>query len=128
MFIDWQLKINVMKKVYYLSTCSTCNKILKELELPDTFELQDIKKDFITEAQLEEMKEKAGSYENLFSKRAQLYRERNLKDKSLSEKDYKNLILEHYTFLKRPVVVNGNEIFIGNSKKEVEKAKNSLHG
>ncbi len=117
-----------MKKVYHLSTCDTCKRILKELDLPDDFELQDIKSEAISKKQLEQMHELAGSYESLFSKRARLYKERDLKNKSLEETDYKELILEHYTFLKRPVIINGDEIFIGNSKKTVEAAKSSVHG
>jgi len=117
-----------MKKVYHLSTCDTCKRILKELDLPDDFELQDIKSEAISKEQLEQMHELAGSYESLFSKRARLYKERDLKNKSLEETDYKELILEHYTFLKRPVIINGDEIFIGNSKKTVEAAKSSVHG
>ncbi len=116
-----------MKKVYHLSTCDTCIRILKELDLPGNFEKQDIKKEEITVKQLEALKQLAGSYEALFSRRAKLYKERNLKNENLSEEDYKNLILEHYTFLSRPVVINGNDIFIGNSKKAVELAKNSIH-
>ena len=117
-----------MKKAYHLSTCDTCKRILKELDLPDDFELQDIKNEAISKEQLEQMHELAGSYESLFSKRARLYKERDLKNKSLEETDYKELILEHYTFLKRPVIINGDEIFIGNSKKTVEAAKSSVHG
>ncbi|WP_298528624.1 arsenate reductase family protein [uncultured Christiangramia sp.] len=117
-----------MKKVYHLSTCDTCKRILKELDLPDDFELQDIKTEAISKVQLEEMHLLAGSYESLFNKRARLYKERDLKNKSLEESDYKELILEHYTFLKRPVVINGDKIFIGNSKKTVEAAKSSVHG
>lgn len=116
-----------MKKVYYLSTCDTCKRILKELELPASFELQDIKNTTISPEQLEKMRDLSGSYEALFSKRARLYKERDLKNKKLSQEDYKNLILEHYTFLKRPVIINENEIFIGNSKKTVEAAKDSIH-
>ena len=116
-----------MKKIYYLSTCDTCKRILSEIDAPSSFELQDIKKDPLTAAQLEELKILAGSYGVLFSKRARLYKERDLKNKDLTEEDFKNLILEHYTFLKRPVIVNGTEIFIGNSKKTVAAAKNSLH-
>jgi arsenate reductase len=116
-----------MKKIYYLSTCDTCKRILKDIEAPASFELQDSKKDPITEAQLEEMKELSGSYESLFSKRARLYKERDLKNKDLSEKELKNLILEHYTFLKRPVIMNDGEIFIGNSAKTVAAAKKSIH-
>ncbi|PKD21495.1 arsenate reductase [Salegentibacter salinarum] len=117
-----------MKKVYHLSTCSTCQKILKELELPDSFKIQDIKEEEITAEQLEEMKALAGSYEALFSRRARLYRERELNKKELSETDYKKLILDHYTFLKRPIIINNNEIFIGNSKKTVAAAKAAVHG
>jgi arsenate reductase-like glutaredoxin family protein len=116
-----------MKKIYYLSTCNTCTRIIGELNLPEGFELQDIKTEPITEQQIEQMRELTDSYESLFSKRARLYKELGLKDKSLSEDDYKNYILEHYTFLKRPVVLYKNEIFIGNSKKIVEAAKNAIH-
>ena len=116
-----------MKKIYYLSTCDTCKKILKEIEAPADFQLQDIKKDPLTEIQLEEIRDLSGSYESLFSKRARLYKERDLKHKNLLEKDFRNLILEHYTFLKRPVIINGKHIFIGNSSKTVAAAKKSLH-
>lgn len=115
-----------MKKIYHLSTCDTCKKILKELDPPSSYELQDIKEHPLTSGQLEELKHLSGTYEALFSKRARLYKERDLKNKQLSEEDYKNLLLEHYTFLKRPVIVNGQKIFIGNSKKEVAAAKASL--
>ncbi|MFV8225463.1 arsenate reductase family protein [Christiangramia aquimixticola] len=117
-----------MKKIYYLSTCDTCKRILKEIEAPEDFILQDIKTSNITREQIEELEKLAGSYESLFSKRARLYKERDLKNKDLNESDYKNLILVHYTFLKRPVIVNGDEIYIGNSKKTVEAVKNSIHG
>ncbi|WP_417443474.1 arsenate reductase family protein [Joostella sp.] len=117
-----------MKKIYYLSTCDTCKRIIEELNLPSDFIFQDIKKESITKEQIEEMKALAESYESLFSKRARLYKERNLKNKELSEDDYKELISEHYTFLKRPVIIIGDSIFIGNSKKVVESAKQAVHG
>ena len=117
-----------MKKIYYVSTCSTCVRILKELSLPSDFEKQDIKNEELTVKQLEALKTLSGSYEALFSRRANLYKERNLKNETLTEEDYKRFILEHYTFLQRPVLVNENEIFVGNSKKTVEAAKKSIHG
>ena len=116
-----------MQKVYHLGTCDTCKRIIRELELPNTFAFQDIKKEEITVKQLEELHKLSGSYEALFSKRAKLYKERGLKNETLSENDIKQLILEHYTFLSRPVILNKNEIFIGNSKKTVEAAKKSIH-
>ncbi|OJJ22505.1 arsenate reductase [marine bacterium AO1-C] len=109
----------MQKKVYYLSTCNTCKRIMTELNIGEEFEQQDIKTDKITSAQLEEMQQLAGSYEALFSRVARKYKELGLKEKTLSEDDYKNYILEEYTFLKRPVFIVGEEIFIGNSKKNV---------
>ncbi len=116
-----------MKKLYHLSTCDTCQRIIKELQPLDGFELQDIKTDAMTASQVEAMKNLAGSYEALFSKRARLYRQQGLNEKELSEADYKKLILEHYTFLKRPVIFVDDQIFIGNSKKVVEAAKAAIH-
>ncbi|WP_405574961.1 arsenate reductase family protein [Winogradskyella sp. Asnod2-B02-A] len=116
-----------MNKIYYLSSCNTCTRIINELNLPKGFQLQDIKTEPITKSQIEEMRALTNSYESLFSKRARLYKELGLKEKSLSEEDYKNYILEHYTFLKRPVILFKNQIFIGNSKKTVEAAKLAIH-
>ncbi|MFT6049001.1 MAG: arsenate reductase-like glutaredoxin family protein [Patiriisocius sp.] len=117
-----------MQKVYYLKTCDTCKRILKEIDLPASFELQGIKDQEITVKQIEQMHKLSGSYEALFSKRAILYKERDLKNEQLTEEDYKRFILEHYTFLKRPVIINKNEIFIGNSKKSVAAANASIQG
>ncbi len=117
-----------MKKIYHLSTCDTCKRIIKELQPSSDFILQDIKTEVITTDQIEEMYRLTGSYEALFSKRARLYKERDLKNKNLSEEDYKNLILEHYTFLKRPVIFVDEQIFVGNSKKVVEAANSAING
>lgn len=116
-----------MQTFFYLKSCSTCKRILDELNLPETVTLQNIKTNAITEAQLEVLKNLAGSYEALFSKRATLYKERYLKNKTLTENDFKSLILEHYTFLSRPVLVMDNTIFVGNSKKNIEAAKAFLN-
>jgi arsenate reductase len=111
-----------MKAIFYLKTCDTCRRILKQLPNTEAFELREIKSQPVTAAELEEMYRLAGSYEALFSRKATLYKERGLKDQTLSEQDYKNLILEHYTFLSRPVIVDGEDIFIGNNAKTVEAA------
>lgn len=109
-----------MKKIYFLATCSTCIRIIKELGLDDRFTFQDIKTEKMTAAQIEQMKEMTGSYESIFSRRAMKFKSMGLKDQVLSEIDYKKLILEEYTFLKRPVVIIENKIFVGNSSKVVE--------
>ncbi|WP_394974577.1 arsenate reductase family protein [uncultured Croceitalea sp.] len=116
-----------MKKIFHLETCKTCQKILKELEPLDGIELREIKSKGVTPEELDEMRALTDSYEDLFSRRAMLFRQRGLNNEKLDEEDYKNLILEHYTFLKRPVVVVDNQIFIGNAKKQVAGAKEALH-
>ncbi len=107
-----------MKKVYFLKTCDTCQRILKSIKL-DGFLLQDIKTEPVTVAQLEEMVALSGSYESLFSRRAKKYKAMDLKNEQLKETDYRQLILDEYTFLKRPVFIIDKKIFIGNSKKNV---------
>ena len=110
-----------MNKMYHLATCTTCQAIIKDTQIDKKgFDLQDIKTQKITVAQLDEMKKMAGSYEALFSRRAMKYKELGLKDKQLTEKDYRNYILEEYTFLKRPVTIINNKIFIGSENKSVE--------
>jgi arsenate reductase-like glutaredoxin family protein len=115
-----------MKKIYFLSTCDTCQKIIKRLGGLHDFVKQDIKTEPITSKQLLEMKSIAGSYEALFSRRAIKYKEMNLKDELLTERDYKRLILQEYTFLKRPVIILGDEIFIGNEEKVVSLAEKAI--
>lgn len=117
-----------MKKIYYLSTCDTCKRIIKELQLKEKgFLFQDIKTEKITPSQLDELMKMAGSYEALFSRVSRQYKERLLANVSLSEPDYRKLILEEYTFLKRPVIVLKNELFIGNSKDTIQRAKESIN-
>lgn len=116
-----------MKKTYHLGTCTTSQAIIKETGIDKKgFVMQDIKVEKITPAQLEEMKKMAGSYEALFSRRALKYKEWGLKDKNLTEREYRQYILDEYTFLKRPVVIMDNSIFIGSEKKTIEGLKKTL--
>lgn len=116
-----------MKKVFYLKTCNTCHKILKLYNLED-WELREIKSKPISKEELDQMHQLTNSYEALFSKRSSQIKARNIDVKSLKEKDFKRLILDHYTFLKRPVFVTDKEIFIGNDKKNLEKLKAYFEG
>lgn len=109
-------------KVYYLSSCSTCKRIIAELALENA-ELIDIKKDPIPADVLDDIYKEQGSYEALFNKRAQLYRKEGWHEKNLEDLDYRKLILQHYTFLKRPVIAANGRYFVGNSKANVLAAK-----
>ena len=116
-----------MKKMYHLGNCTTCQAIIKDTKIDKKrFDMQDIKFEKITPAQIDEMKKMAGSYEGLFSRRAMKYKEWKLKDKNLTEKDYRQYIIEEYTFLKRPVVIINDKIFVGSEKKTVEALKNAV--
>ena len=86
---------------------------MKEFDPLKDFELIDIKSSNIDSTTLDFLKEKTGSYESLFSKRAMKYKTLGLKDKNLSDQDFRQLILDEYTFLKRPVLINGESVVVG---------------
>ncbi len=115
-----------MKKVFHLSTCNTCQRIIKELGGLEGFEMQNLKEKNISAKELDFLKKKEGSYEALFSRRSMKYRAWGLHEKELTEEDYRRYILEEYTFLKRPVIVDGEATFVGNTKKVVAAAKEHL--
>ena len=116
-----------MKKIYHLGNCTTCQAIIKETGIDKKgFGMQNIKEEKITPAPLEEMKKMSGSYESVFSRRALKYKELGLKDKKLEEKDYRQFILDEYTFLKRPVVIINDKIFVGSEKKTIEALKKAV--
>lgn len=116
-----------MKKVYFLKSCSTNQRILKQLNLGEDVSLQNIKEENIDELTLDFLKEKIGSYEALFSKKAMKYKSLGLSEIVMTEADYKRYILEEYTFVKRPFMINGDEVFIGNSKNVVSDAVKSFN-
>ena len=110
-----------------MANCTTSQAIIKETGITEKeFEMQDIKLEKITPAQLDVMKKMIGSYEGLFSRRALKYKELGLKDKKLEEKDYRKYILEEYTFLKRPVIIIKDKIFVGSEKKTIAAIKEEL--
>ena len=115
-----------MDIIYYLASCDTCRKIIKSLPKEHDFKFHDIKQDPITVEELEKMRELSGSYEALFSKKAQLYKSMDLKNKSLTEDDYKKYILEHYTFLSRPVFIIKDKIYIGNTQQNMLQVMKAL--
>jgi arsenate reductase len=115
-----------MNKIYYLASCDTCRKIIKGLPKDIDLNFHDIKQNPITETELEEMYKLSGSYEALFSKKAQLYKSMDLKNKSLTEPDFKKYILEHYTFLSRPVFIIDEKIYIGNSQQNILQVMKAL--
>lgn len=116
-----------MKKIYHLKSCSTNVRILKEINPGSDVEMQNIKEQNIDADTLGFLKDKVGSYEAMFSKKAMKYKSMGLKEMNLTEADFRKYMLEEYTFLKRPFMINEDEVFIGNSKDVVEAAVKSFN-
>ncbi|NBB88480.1 MAG: arsenate reductase [Bacteroidetes bacterium] len=116
-----------MMKCYYLSSCSTCRRIINTLGLKELpFEFQDIKNQPLTDVDIDKLSEIAGGYEKLLNRRARKYRELGLKEKKLSEKEIRDYLRNGYTLLKRPAIVVNDRLFMGNSKKTIEQIKKYL--
>jgi len=115
-----------MKVVFYLKSCNTCTRIIKEIKLDSSFIFREIKSNPLTLKEIEMIHDLSKNYESIFNKRAKLFTEKKLKDVTLTELEYKNYILENYTFLKRPVIITDQKIFIGNSKKNILELKKHL--
>ncbi|MDY3317331.1 arsenate reductase family protein [Riemerella anatipestifer] len=107
------------KTVFYLKTCSTCKRIMQNLDLSD-WNLREIKSEPISEEELTQMYAITRSYEELFSKRSTQIKANNIDVKELKEEDFKMLLLQHYSFLKRPVFLVEEDIYIGNNPKTLE--------
>lgn len=108
-----------MKTVFYLKTCGTCTKIMNQFDLSD-WEKRELKSQNITPAELETLYQRTKSYESLFSKRSTQIKKRDLNLNILKEEDFKDLILDHYSFLKRPIFVTEDALFVGNDAKTLE--------
>lgn len=115
-----------MKRIYHLSSCTTNQRMLKELKPGSDIEMIDIKEKNIDPETLDWLKEKVGSYEALFSKKALKYRSLGLHEMTLSEEDYRKYMLEEYTFLRRPFIIVGERVLFGNTKQTLQQAKDIL--
>lgn len=114
-----------LNKLYHLSTCDTCKRIIKELGA-ENFELQDIKVNHVDEKTLDLLASNHGGYEAIFNKRARKYRSTGLHEMDLSEDQWKESILSEYTFIKRPIMIINGKSYVGNSKKVIAAAKLAL--
>jgi len=116
-----------MRKFYHLSTCKTCQRIWQEIALdPHDVTPQNIKEEPVSASDLDAMARITGSYESLFSRRSMQYRKLGLGEVDLQEADYRKYILQHYSFLKRPVLFLDDTVAAGNSKASVAQMKEML--
>ncbi|CAI8277599.1 MAG: Uncharacterised protein [Bacteroidota bacterium] len=112
----------------YLSSCSTCIRIINELKIQDAAYLQDVKKQKITPEQLAFLYAHTDSYETLINKRGRVYAQLKKEGEPLTEATYKALLDQEYSCLKRPILIWNDEIFLGNSKATVAQMNVALNG
>ena len=110
---------------FYLKSCDTCLKILKQLP-QNKLNLVNIKEYPLKAEQLEYLHSFSHSYESLFNFRAQKLKLLTAQEKPVGEEDFKKYLLEDYTYLKRPVILVEDKIFIGNSPQNIEQLKIEL--
>ena len=110
-----------MNQFIYLSTCDTCKRILKDVNLPKDITLRDIKKNPLKPNELKSFKNITGTFRSLLNNRAQKLR--NIDTETLSEEKIFSLLSEHYTYLKRPILHFNGQLLIGSSKKNIEAIK-----
>ncbi|MBN1111830.1 MAG: hypothetical protein JXA53_02820 [Bacteroidales bacterium] len=114
------------KTVYFLSTCDTCKRIMKEVSVNDEFKVIDLKENRLSEDEIAFFVSKVDSISDLINKHAVIYKEQDLKNKQLSDDEIESLLIKHYTLIKRPIFIIGEDTFIGNSRAVIEKVKSKL--
>ncbi len=118
-----------MKNTFlYLSTCSTCVRIIKELKLEGNDLLQDVKHHPATQEQLAFLYANTNSYEALINKRGRVFAQLKRDGVVFSEQTYKALLEKEYSCLKRPILIYNNTAYLGNAKAMVAKMNEVLHG
>ncbi|MAV07679.1 MAG: hypothetical protein CMQ88_00550 [Gammaproteobacteria bacterium] len=117
-----------MKNTFlYLSSCSTCIRIIKELNIENASFLQDVKHHKATADQLAFLYAHTQSYEALINKRGRVYAQLKKEGTNFTETIYKDLLEQEYSCLKRPILIWNKEVFLGNNKAIVAQMKNALH-
>ncbi|MEZ5305799.1 MAG: arsenate reductase family protein [Pyrinomonadaceae bacterium] len=108
--------------IYWLPHCSTCKKAVAFLESKGVeFNFKrDIKEEKLSRKEIERLASFAGGADSIFSRRAIKYRTMKLNERELSEKEMIRLMADEYTFIKRPLVVDGAKVVAGYSERKYE--------
>ncbi|MBE0403286.1 Spx/MgsR family RNA polymerase-binding regulatory protein [Halomonas citrativorans] len=98
-----------MFTLYVIDTCDTCRKARKALEANGVpFKTHDLRKDGLSASLLEHLLERAPLLE-VVNKRSKTWRDLPQEDKdSLDANSARQLLLQHPTLLKRPLLDTGS--------------------
>jgi len=112
-----------MKFICY-PKCTTCQKAKKWLDDKGIFyELRDIKENNPTEKELREWYKKSGlPLKKFFNTSGLLYKSMELKNKlpNMSDDEQIKLLASDGMLVKRPIVVDGDNVLVGFREKEYE--------
>ncbi|MBP3853927.1 MAG: Spx/MgsR family RNA polymerase-binding regulatory protein [Erysipelotrichaceae bacterium] len=105
------------------STCKKCEQALKELDID--YSVRNIKEENPTKEELKSWLEKGVPLKQLFNTSGMLYRELNVKEKrkTYSEDQLLDLLATDGMLVKRPIVIQGDTVLVGNRIAEYEQLK-----
>jgi arsenate reductase (glutaredoxin) len=112
-----------IERFYWLPYCSTCIKAEQHLLNKGATIAKhiNVKEEKVTREELLELCQVLGGVDKLFSKRAMKFRAWGLHEKTLTDEDMLNYMLEEYTFIKRPVLVTKDKrVLSGFSAKQYD--------
>lgn len=114
-----------MRKIWHLQTCDTCRKIIGANPALQSIESQELKSAPPTPEQIDGLAKLAGSYAAIFNYRSQMLK--GVADrKALTENQLREYLINHYSCLKRPLVVVGTELYAGNAAATVKAAVQAI--
>jgi Spx/MgsR family transcriptional regulator len=109
-----------MIQILGIKNCNTIRDTLRWLdEKGFEYRFVDLKKEPLSEYELAGLARKVG-LETLANKRGMKWRTLGLAGRDLSEDELFDLLLEHQTMIKRPVVLRGEAVMIGFDEEALE--------
>lgn len=104
--------------------CSTCKKAYKALlDLGIEATYRNIKEENPTKEEIQSWMDRGVELKKLFNTSGMLYRELNIKEKreTYTQEQLIDLLASNGMLVKRPIVIQGDNIIIGNKVSEYEK-------
>ena len=102
-----------MLEVIGITNCNTIKKTKEWLSDEGiTYSFRDVKKDPLSPNELAELVMRAG-LDTLVNRKGRKWKELGLSDKELSDNDLFEVLLEHQTMIKRPVLRKGEAVMVG---------------
>ncbi|TVQ75228.1 MAG: Spx/MgsR family RNA polymerase-binding regulatory protein [Balneolaceae bacterium] len=102
-----------MLEVIGITNCDTIKKTKEWLsEKGISYSFRDLKKDPLSPNELAELVMRAG-LDTLVNRKGRKWKMLGLSDKELSDNDLFEVLLEHQTMIKRPVLRKGEAIMVG---------------